>query len=376
MKTRLTIFILFLSIAVYAQNGITLRPSIMPRATTGKFDHLSERTADHGIVFQIDALGTTAPTKVQCFPNLVNTTAATNTVDQNSPGVYYSAYSWKTAATAASQQVEIITYLDGRQSTTTPLGDYTFYRRYNGSSGTWAAFAYLTTNGAFNITTTNVSKYKPQSTSSNLSLQLLSNSYDIVFMDASDATLALIDGSTGRIELGLNNGATLANPGATLSTVNAISGMNKTVTTFATYVLTITDAGAAGAHGSIKLIDFPEGHIKILGGHQVLTFTETGSEISATATFDAGVGSAAVGVDNEELTGTEGDITGVEDEAALVASTLLFDTITTTDQTLDGSSTASDAYLNVAIAAADCSANSTLNVTGTVTICWILLGDD
>jgi hypothetical protein len=204
----------------------------------------------------------------------------------------------------------------------------------------------------------------------------LSNSYDIVFMNASDATLALIDGSTGRIELGLNNGATLANPGATLSTVNAISGMNKTVTTFATYVLTITDAGAAGAHGSIKLIDFPEGHIKILGGHQVLTFTETGSEISATATFDAGVGSAAVGVDNEELTGTEGDITGVEDEAALVASTLLFDTITTTDQTLDGSSTASDAYLNVAIAAADCSANSTLNVTGTVTICWILLGDD
>jgi hypothetical protein len=171
------------------------------------------------------------------------------------------------------------------------------------------------------------------------------------------------------------NGATLANPGATMVTTNSVSGMNKTVVTFASYSLTITDAAAAGAHGSVKLIDFPEGHIKLLGGHQKLTFTETGSEIDADAVFDAGIGSAAVGVDNEKLTGTECEITGAE-EAALVASTLTFDTINSTDQTLDGSASASDAYLNVAIAAADCSGNSTLTVTGTATICWILLGDD
>jgi len=181
---------------------------------------------------------------------------------------------------------------------------------------------------------------------------------------------------TGDGRLIKTNGATLNNTGYKLTTVNSISGCNKTTVTFTAYSLAITDAGANGAHGSVKLIDFPEGHIKLIGAHQVLTLTRVGTAIDADAVFDAGIGSITAGVDNEELAGTETEITGVEDEAVLAAGTLTFDTLNGVDQLLDGSGTSSDAWLNVAVAAADCSGNDAFLVTGTVTITWVLLGDD
>jgi len=187
-----------------------------------------------------------------------------------------------------------------------------------------------------------------------------------------EADIRLEDGSI----INSNSGApTLASATGLSGVNNAAYTVHKSVMTFSSYSMTITDAAGNGAHGSVKLIDFPEGHIKMIGAHQVLTCTRVGTDIHADAIFDAGVGTEAVGTDNDVLAGNEAVLTA-KDDLALVAGTVTADIINSTDQTIDGSATSSDAYLNVAITEADCDGNDALTIDGTVTITWILLGDD
>lgn len=160
--------------------------------------------------------------------------------------------------------------------------------------------------------------------------------------------------------------------------------LHKTVFTLDEVAVASTDAGANGAQATKKLYTFPEGQIVILGAHQVYPLGSleavTGGDggFSDSSNFSIGVGSAEAnaGVD---LTGTEEDICAAADvDLTTKTSNAIESGINASLLPLDGSSTAIPVWLNVSTladgdhgAAAD-----VLNVSGTITIAWTVLGND
>lgn len=174
-----------------------------------------------------------------------------------------------------------------------------------------------------------------------------------------------------------DNGTTfLATGGDSLTAANTVGNINYSVFTFTNTNcrITMTDAAAAGCHGSFKLADLPAGAIKIIGSVVTLTVTAGAGGIVDDATYDIGVGSTQVAVDNEELAATEQDIVA-KIEGDLAGGTKAIQAQSGTDALIDGTGTDADMWLNVAIAAADASANDLLNVQGTIKIVWVALGD-
>lgn len=212
----------------------------------------------------------------------------------------------------------------------------------------------------------------------------INNSTDgtITITDGTNTLATITDqGTTGNINASGdftvtdNNGATLAASGDSLVSTNVISTVNKTtITTSTQFQITMTDAAANGCHGSIKILDFPEGVIKIHGVTFDVVITAGAGGIADDATYDVGLGSTTVGTDNEELSTTEQNIL-TKIEGDLSSGTATLQTYTVTDLGLDGHSSASDVYLNVAIMAADASADDLLDIIGTITIVWSLVGD-
>lgn len=211
-------------------------------------------------------------------------------------------------------------------------------------------------------------------------------------------------------------------------TEQGAEGFHKTTFTLNAYALTMTDAGANGCHGSIKLYDFPEGLIRVLGAVVNLTTVTTGELADAGgivtgAAVVGSIGTATVGTGNATLTTTEADIiastavtlttyigsfkassaapiTALTDSSGGTASdtlpaiegTYTEATLETTvaslaakinaliaradnGTTFDGTGTAKDAYLNFAVPAADSNGNDTLVLTGTIQLMWINYGD-
>lgn len=150
-----------------------------------------------------------------------------------------------------------------------------------------------------------------------------------------------------------------------LTTTLTVSGLS----------VTMTDATTNGCHGTATLFTFPAGNIVILGAVTDLALVAGSGGISDTAAVVASVGSAAVGTNNATLTGTEADI--VPSTAATLSSGAgTAKGESTAPVTLDGTSSAATARLNLAVPDADSSASDTLSVTGTVKITWINLGDN
>jgi hypothetical protein len=190
--------------------------------------------------------------------------------------------------------------------------------------------------------------------------------------------------------------------------------------TFTNYSLAITDATTAGAHGSLKLFDFPQARVRLVGIGYDLDMTAGSGGISDTAALVWSIGTAAVGTNNATLLTTEADI------VASVAATLVGGTKTSTGTTsgntiavltdssggtasdtlavitgsyvettientvaslaakinaliplvngvLDGTSAAKSAYLNVAVPDAGVTddVDDTLTITGTILFHWI-----
>lgn len=139
--------------------------------------------------------------------------------------------------------------------------------------------------------------------------------------------------------------------------------------------VTMTDAGAAGCHGSAPLLTFPAGNIVILGAVTDLAIVAGAGGIGDAAAVVGAVGSVATAVDNATLTSTEANIVPstagtLTDGAGTVKGE------STAPVTLDGTSSAAVARLNFAVPDADSSASDTLSVTGTVKITWANLGDN
>lgn len=172
-------------------------------------------------------------------------------------------------------------------------------------------------------------------------------------------------------------GAAGASPvNASIETVNSSAGMTKTVITLSGLSVTMTDATTAGSHGSVKLYDFPACNLFFLGGTCDLTLTAGAGGITDTAAVVAAIGTATVGTDNATLTSTEADlIPSTASPLTGGAGVTKGKTVTAGAVVFDGTDTAKDAWLNLAVPDAGSTADDTLTVSGTITLVWSNLGD-
>lgn len=167
--------------------------------------------------------------------------------------------------------------------------------------------------------------------------------------------------------------AGVANAGAV---VDESVGTIRTTLKLSNQVITMTDATTAGCQGSIKLYDFPACNLLFLGATCDLTVTAGTGGIADTAAVVASVGTAAASNADATLTATEADL--IPSTAATLtagAGAAKGKTLTAGVVVFDGTTTAKDAYLNLAIPDAGSTGNDTITVSGTVTLVWANLGD-
>lgn len=178
------------------------------------------------------------------------------------------------------------------------------------------------------------------------------------------------------IETRLGTSSVGASNGSAVAATESVGVVNKTVLTLTDLEVDMTDAGAAGCHGSHKIYDFPEGAIMILGAVSDLTTLAGAGGIADDAALVGSVGTEAAGVDNATLTSAEADIIP-STTGTLTSGAGTLDGVSTTAliATFDGTTTPADAYLNIAVPDADSTADDTVTVNGTVTITWVHLGD-
>lgn len=198
---------------------------------------------------------------------------------------------------------------------------------------------------------------------------LITNVQDIVTSMLA-AGLSFTAEPTTTVGVGAKNGAAVA------VAEKGDGVIHKSVFTLTALSITMTDADTAGCHGGHKVYDFPAGLIRILGATMDLTTTAGAGGIGDTAALIGSLGSVAVATDNAALTSTEADvIPSTAGTLTAGAGTLKGKATISQDITLDGTSTAADLYLNLAVPAADSTANDTVAVSGTITILWASLGD-
>jgi hypothetical protein len=200
-----------------------------------------------------------------------------------------------------------------------------------------------------------------------------------------DGGFVLWDGTAGQ---GVKSSTTLDFTPRTTVAVGAVNGtgvslveegsavVHRTTFTLAAASITVTDSGgAAGAQGSLKLYDFPEGVIVRGGCVANLTTLAGVGGITDTAAAVLALGSVAAGAGDAALSGTEADF------IASFAGTLSGGAGTfakygePSATSLDGHTTAVDLILNVAVPDAGVSASDTLAASGTVVCTWFNTGD-
>jgi hypothetical protein len=138
----------------------------------------------------------------------------------------------------------------------------------------------------------------------------------------------------------------------------------------------ITDGGASGAHGSLKIFDFDAGLVQVLGTQHTWTAIAASSAITTAAGDAVGVialGSAAANVGDGVLTGTEVDFGATRSFTNSSGTSTGAITIGTALTPLDGATTTPvDIYLNVCLTAATADADGTVACTGTYTVWGVI----
>lgn len=192
------------------------------------------------------------------------------------------------------------------------------------------------------------------------------------FSGTTTLTAPLLNAPTTTTNIGAKNGATV-------SVVEKGDGViHQTVFTLTALPLTLADA-TVGA--GVKIYDFPEGVITILGASGSIAETTTSTLVSTLnggVTYNWGVGTTTQA--NGTLATTEQDIVpttnGTASATINVAGAASGGARTAAPANFDGGATAKDAYFNVGIATAtDIDADATTTYTGTITITWMFNGD-
>lgn len=164
------------------------------------------------------------------------------------------------------------------------------------------------------------------------------------------------------------------------STVTALevgnSTVHKTVLTLASTPVTVANTTGA-SFGGVKLYDFPEGRLLVLGVTASLGFVWTGESIAAAGSGDYSLGTTITA--NATLDTTKVDLlpsTAMTDPAVLGVAAATSGALAASAQ-FDGTGTAKDLNLNIIIDDADVADgdSDTVLASGTITVHWILLGD-
>lgn len=203
-----------------------------------------------------------------------------------------------------------------------------------------------------------------------------------------------LDVSTGRIkyttrqefvqgaaaDLATDVGAVNASAtGTTCVIERAPAGVVRLTFTLTAQSITVTDAAGSGSSGSIKLFDFAQAGIVPLACRQNYTAFAEGAALTGAAgdaAFVMGLGSVAADAGDGALTGTEVDFGAATSTITLSGGTGTGTKFSASATALDGTSTAVDLYLNWSGTAATIDANSTISVTGTITVLCAMVGDD
>lgn len=153
--------------------------------------------------------------------------------------------------------------------------------------------------------------------------------------------------------------------------------VHKTVFTLSSLSVTMTDHTTAGCHGSQQIYDWPEGLLTILGATTNLTTAKGSGGLATGAALVGSLGTVTTQTDNATLTTTEADIIpSTSGTFTSSAGTLKGKSTTSQLVQFDGTATAKDLYLNLAVPDADSSADDTVTVSGTITVLWLNAGDN
>ena len=170
-----------------------------------------------------------------------------------------------------------------------------------------------------------------------------------------------------------------AKNGATVSVVEYGNGLfHQTVFTLTALPLTLRDTEQGQG---VKIYDFPEGGITILGASGSVAETTTSilaDTLNTGVTYNWGVGTTTQA--NGALATTEQDIlpttNGTASATINVAGAVSRSGRTADAANFNGTGTPIDAFFNVGLATADdIDANATTTYTGTLTITWLFNGD-
>lgn len=157
------------------------------------------------------------------------------------------------------------------------------------------------------------------------------------------------------------------------------SGRHVTKFTLVAAQIPVTDAGGSGSFGALELAAIPLGAFATHGSRQDYTAFAEGSALTGgagDAVFDIGVGSVAIAsAADGALAGTDDDICG-EIAVTLSGGTGVGTNVGVLNLAFNGTASAGSFNLNWSGTAATIDANSTIDVTGTITIEWTFLDDD
>lgn len=204
-------------------------------------------------------------------------------------------------------------------------------------------------------------------------------------------TLTWIPGKEPTVTAGAASAATVVGASAQPEVAAAEGGFDtirKTTLTLTAMPMTITDALT---YVGKKLYDMPEGRVKILSAIASLTFTTTSAiagTLNSGVTCSYGIGTAAASSatlattmqniipGSGETPKTFTSSTTIDVAPATVSAFLAAVSAAQLGAIVDGTGTAVDIYLNVAVPTnTDIDADATITVTGTITLHWILEGD-
>lgn len=159
--------------------------------------------------------------------------------------------------------------------------------------------------------------------------------------------------------------------------------VNRTKLTCTALPISVADDAGVAQYGGVKVYDFPEGMLMSFGAvlDGALTMGATGTFINTyTGVIALGTATASTG---STLTGTEATIlqsTAMSTAVAKVADTDAQSIATALTEAgsrwIDGTATAVDMYLNVAIADDATHTAGTGTWTGTIEFVWMVLGDN
>lgn len=169
--------------------------------------------------------------------------------------------------------------------------------------------------------------------------------------------------------------------GSVITTIERVGSFIRMSIALNSARISVTDAAASGSSGSLTLGTFRQGAILPVASRQNYTAFAEGSALTGgagDAVFKMGLGSVAANAGDAALTGTEVDFAPATSNITLSGGTGSSGTVLGGIATspIDGTATATSLILNWSGTAASIDANSTIDVTGTIDLVFIYLGDD